>query len=412
MSITTPVMNTHTPRQDEQGTILLIALGLVFSLSAACTLYLSASNSARRTSAFEHDLLRSRRASEEGIYRSIDELRLITDGDSNGMGNITFVGQDSREIIVGLEPLGGDLYRVRSRGQHPLAAYTTDALIQVIPSDPLSLDARAAITARGPVTTTGSIMVDGRDWAADGSGLVGPGTFGISTTYNVTRMGSSTIGGNGSAPAKTTNPAIIEEFANWANGIDEDGDGATDEEAWDNIDNDGDGLIDEDTNSFPETPDAAFKIPEGTLKAAAMAQGTYFTSAAAANAYFVANGGHVPGGKIIYCEFGLWEPVAFGGALNADPSLVIHHLPDGSAHSKNIHGELKGMFIADYITHINGDFMLLGAVMTFAPDAIGNAYGNGNADIRFSSEVLGNLPTAQPQTQKVRILSWSKAPEH
>jgi hypothetical protein len=268
---------------------------------------------------------------------------------------------------------------------------------------------RAAITARGPVLTTGSISIDGRNWNQSGTSLNGPGVFGISTTQSFSRSGASTVGGNGVAPAKADGPDIVEQNASWADGVDDDGDGFIDEEAFDGIDNDGDGLIDEDVNSYPNNPDVAFGLPIGSLKQMAMAAGTYFSSQAAIDAYIAANGGNFPGGQIIYAEFASWLPVNMGSQLNADPTIVIHHIPSGMAVAKNLHGALKGMFITDFVEHINGDFLLVGALMSFAPDAMGNAYGNGNALIKYSSEVLGMLPNSTLDVQ-VRIHSQNFAP--
>jgi hypothetical protein len=64
--------------------------------------------------------------------------------------------------------------------------------------------------------------------------------------------------------------------------------------------------------------------------------------------------------------------------------------------------------LADYIDHLNGDVTILGALMTFGSGVGGNAFGNGNANIKLSTAVLNNLPTVGEIQVKLR--SWSRAP--
>ena len=65
--------------------------------------------------------------------------------------------------------------------------------------------------------------------------------------------------------------------------------------------------------------------------------------------------------------------------------------------------------MSDVVTHINGDAKIVGAMQSFADENLGNCYGNGNAEVLFSSAVLRNLPT-NPLSPPgdCRIVSWSK----
>jgi hypothetical protein len=378
-------------------------------LVGVAAVYLMVSHAGVQASNREYAAVRARIASEEGLHLSIAELRTGVDSDTNGVGTIAFVGLDGRSANASVTDLGGSIWRIHSVAVVDGARLGSEVLAQVLPTESLPFPARAAITAAGPVTTLGNINVDGRDWRGDGSGLTGdPGVFGISSGQSITIGGSSSVGGNGSAPNNPPNPAAVDSFSVWGNGADDDSDGVADEESWNGLDDDGDGLIDEDTSDYPGSPDLLFMLPEGTLAAIAQAAGTHFTTEAAFSSYLSSNGGSVPGGVIIYLAFDEWSPADMGSGFNDPPSVIVHHNPAGTALMKNLHGQFKGLLIADFVEHINGDFMMLGALMSFADDAYGNAFGNGNADVLFSSEVLGNLPAASTKN-RVRVLSWRRA---
>ncbi|MHC4607609.1 MAG: hypothetical protein ACYTAF_11895, partial [Planctomycetota bacterium] len=138
-------------------------------------------------------------------------------------------------------------------------------------------------------------------------------------------------------------------------------------------------------------------------KKIAKKQGTYFATQVEFDNWVIANGGDVPGGQIIYTDFDDWIDVQFGPNYNADASIIIHSNATGTAAMKNLHGQFKGLVLSDRIEHINGDVRILGMVMSWAQ--AGNAYGNGNARVRFSSAVLASLPGTS-QTNLFIVLSW------
>ncbi len=92
-------------------------------------------------------------------------------------------------------------------------------------------------------------------------------------------------------------------------------------------------------------------------------------------------------------------------ASDADPSIMVMHNAAGHAEMKDLHGTFRGLLMADYITHVNGDAIILGGIKSFADSAIGNAYGNGNAHVRYSSAILTRLPT-DPQGGNFTKISW------
>jgi hypothetical protein len=358
--------------------------------------------------------VQARLGAEDGIALSIAELKGGVDPDADGLGNLTTTATDGRSIVVTAQNLGPTsyvnsfLYRIHAVATLRMSQSAAALVAEIIPPQPIDYDARATITARGPVATTGSITVDGRDWNYAGTAVTGPGTYGISSPGTITNSGSSSVGGNGSAPSRPPGPGSQEPGASWADGVDQDGDGSVDEEPFDGIDNDDDGVIDEDTSDYPTTPDVALHLPDGTLKESAMATGTYFTSPAQVAAAIAANGNKMPGGVVIYCDFPLWEPANLGNQFNNPPSVIVHHNAAGTALMKNVHGKFRGLILADLIGHLNGDVTILGALMTFGAGAGANAFGNGNANIKLSTAVLNQLPKVGETQVKVR--SWSRAP--
>jgi hypothetical protein len=280
-------------------------------------------------------------------------------------------------------------------------------IVEIYPSEPVVLTPSGSLSTRGPVVTTGGITIDGRDWNLAGTAVVGPGTWGIMTTGSISNTGSSKVGGNGIAPGKPPPPGTQLGGYNWSDGINQDGDAATDEEAWDGIDNDGDGFIDEDTNTYPANPDLACHLAPDTLRQTAIWTGTYYTSGAQLQAAIAANGDRMPGGVVIYCDFPTWDPADYGGTFNDPPSILVHHNATGTAAMKNIHGKFKGLMLVDTLDHLNANVVILGAVMSFAPANATNAIGNGNAYIRYCTAALLSLPLVGDL--KVRVRSWSRS---
>ena len=300
----------------EQGAALVTALLTGFMLFGIAGSYLVLCHGGFENSTRERATVEARLSAEDGVQLSIAELKSGVDADGDGFGNIATTGADGRTINVTATNLGGNLYRLHSVAVLQRARHAADVVAERVPTGMISFSPRAAITAQGPVTTLGSIVVDGRDWNLTGTAVVGPGLFGISSMGTITNSGNSKVGGNGLLPAKPPPAGSQEPSASWIDGVDQDGDGATDEELFDGVDNDGDGLIDEDTHGYPKDPDVELNLAPGTLKAAAVAMGTYFTSQAQVDAAIAANGGVFPGGKIVYCDFPVWLPVNLGSAFN------------------------------------------------------------------------------------------------
>jgi len=376
--------------------LCLTVMACLTASFAGLTTYQSSAALTRRQST------RAYHIAEAGVNMAIAELTVGQDYNGDGIGTLpsTDFGGGSFQVAAVLN--AADDYTLTAVGTCADMARSIQVVVQK-PQANLSYDGLAAVTANGPVWTVGTITIDGRDYSMDGVLTGDPGVWGITTTDTVTRQGASKVGGQGEAP--TTESNIFAELFAWNDGIDNDGDGAVDEEDNDGIDNDGDGDVDEDVNGYPQGPDAALSIPPGSLKSIAQMCGTYFATAAELDAYVAANGGNMPGGKIVYCEDEEWLPADFGSDMNAEPSIFILHNDAGTATLKNLHGQFKGLLLVDHVVHVNSNAVVLGAIMSFDSENYGSSYGNGNADILYSSEVLANLPS-NPAGNRFFVRSW------
>jgi hypothetical protein len=372
--------------------------------------YLTLSHGGFENSSRELSTITARLAAEDGIQLSLAELKSGVDAGGDGLGDLTYTQDDGATVTVIATSLGGNLWRIHSFAANRRARKGSQVVAELIPTGALGFTPRAAITAQGSVTTLGGIVVDGRDWNITGTAVVGSGGYGVSSTSTITSGGSSKIGGHGIAPTSLALPGTREALATWADGINQDNQGGVDEELFDGIDNDGDGSIDEDTHGYPKDPDVQMHLAPGTLRAAAQASGTYFTTQVQVDACIAANGGKMPGGKIIYVDFSPWQPanLSTSSACNTTPSIIVHHNTAANALMKNVHGNFLGLMLVDGVSHLNGDFTLIGALMSFAPASYGNAFGNGNANVKLSTAALSNLPSLG-SAANIRIKAWQRA---
>lgn len=396
-------------RRSEAGVALVSSLLISFSLMMLAGLLLSVSMESGRYVARDEAITRARLAADEGIYLSVAELRSGVDADGDGLGVVATTGTDARTILTAVDQLSAGVWQIRSRGAFGGVVQTT-AVVAELSTFSISFGgSRAAIVARGPVKTSGSIVIDGRDHDTSGTLVTGIGVPGVATMSTVTMSGASKIGGTGIAPTNFELPLTALENDSWKNFLNEDGDLAVDEEVFDGIDDDGDGEIDEDVNSFPTSPDILLKLPEGTLKNYSKSKNTYFASAAEFNDYIAANGGSLPGGCVFYLDFDSLNPANLSATLNDPPSILVHHNATGTATMTNIHKYFKGLVLADQVGHLNGDFVLVGSLMSFSPTTVTNTFGNGNAKVLYSSTVLANLPGANGSSGVAGIRCWRRA---
>ena len=207
---------------------------------------------------------------------------------------------------------------------------------------------KGAMTSAGNMSFSGNIQVDGRDYDSSGNLTGSSGTYGASAGGTITQSGSSDIGGNGIAPASPANPATIEQNA---------------------------------TGNTYSTPEELLGVSAGSLD-------QYKTSTTPS----------LPMSGIVYYTGSSWIAPDFGDSSNPSTGVLIVHNTTSDALLKNVHGTFKGIIIADNLVHINGTAEIIGGVI--AKTSTGTT-GDGSAEVKYSSSVLSNLPTA-----KYSIVSW------
>ena len=263
----------------------------------------------------------------------------------------------------------------------------------------------AAIIVGGASTFSGNNTVDGRDYSYDPANPTTPALTTNPAAPAVMGQGTIGYGGAASAGGADSNPA-----ANPAGNAPARGGtagslqaGVTDWSVFNAPPADGSPT----PKTFPTSPDGTMQLPPGTLMGTAQAQGTYFTTQADYTAYLAANGGSMPSGAVVYCNFTPSPPFEVGSTMNAQSSILVVHNDSGTATMKNVHGNFQGLILADNVDHINAGSLLLGSV--FAWGQSGNVFGNGNATVDYSSSALSHLPGLQLQPpQTMSLLSMRK----
>jgi hypothetical protein len=373
------------PRRSEKGSALILAMVVTLVVAGMSGSYLTLSISKKNAAFQEVEREKAFYAAEAAMAQAKYELTSGRDYDTTGLGNVTLNTLANTQVSVTFNTTGltGNQKRLTAIATYGPANKRTDRSIEEVVDKPIStptIFGGGGITSRDAIDLQGSIDVDARDYNLAGTAIVGAGVDGIWSGGSVNLTGSAGVGGNGLAPPNNGSaPGAVEANHNWGT---------------DGVDNDRDGVVDQPGETFPIDPDQALGYPNGTLKAAAQEMGTYFATQAAYTAALAANGGQMPGGKIVFCEFSPSPPFEVGTSLNAVPSILIVHNSTSTAIAKNVHGSFKGLFMADKVEHINAGTDILG--MVFAWGQFGNSFGNGNSTIRFSSAVLANLPQFSP----------------
>jgi hypothetical protein len=100
---------------------------------------------------------------------------------------------------------------------------------------------------------------------------------------------------------------------------------------------------------------------------------------------------------------------------DGDGVTANHQIEIGPVHVEQANGTFQGLLMCDYLKNVNGNGQVVGAVVAFngvnlddTVDPANTHFGNGTHDIKFSSEVLANLPGASTVTDPpfARQLLW------
>lgn len=257
------------------------------------------------------------------------------------------------------------------------------------PSTRLTAPGLAAVVSNDSVSLTGSITIDGRDHDYSGQNVTGPGVYGIISNDAMSDPKNGSVGGNGSAPPSPKGAAADSIKGNYPF-----------------------------ANGYPSGPDQVLSqsdgstLKEGTLKKAAQDAGMYFSTQAAFDSWLTGKGGKMPDGAIVYLEFTPGNGSFDLGSGNSKSSILIIHTETQSGIIKEVHGNFTGLIMADGFVRNNGNSHITGMVQLFsgaASDA-GNVFGNGNAEIDFSSAALADLPGLSGGDGSAKLVSYRRLP--
>jgi len=435
-------MGTKSPllqgQDRERGAALIMAIFFVTMLVGFSYLVLRSYRA--QTAATNFKIRHSRLFADADMGMAKGKLILTSDPTNasyTGSGGSPFQIHASDNAVVTVELIGANAnpytYRLISNATDPGSGQvrSVEMILMLEESrEPTSAPGMGAVVANGNLQVTGNILIDGNDHDPDGTpGGQGNDVPGVVTTGNVSQSGSSDIGGSGQAPggSPSEDVGIDNGSLNWEPEGSGTGGSGTAADDTDGVDNDGDGVVDED--GFPETAGEVFGFQgtnssdpsddNDTLKSQAQADGTYFTSYGDYNTWRGGATQAEQGGKVIYIE------VPNGTAVGnfklpdnpppASPSILIVAGQDPAVHDTEIgpvHGSgsgkhFQGLVIADTYKNINGNGKVTGSMVAFNPGDTAHL-GNGNFDILFSSEVLGNLPgvAQSPVPWTPEVLSW------
>ncbi|HZN62744.1 MAG TPA: hypothetical protein VFC90_10110 [Planctomycetota bacterium] len=372
-------------RKSEKGSALILAVVVTLVVAGMSGTYLTLSVTRKNAIFQEVEREKAFYAAEAALSQAKYELTANKDYDlvapGLGVGNVVLNGIANTQCTVTRDVTGltGNQRRLTSIAVFGPNNRRIDRSIEEVVDKPVTQikgNWLGAIVSEDPLDFSGNIEVDGRDWNMANTAIVGDGVVAAMSGGAISVGGSAGLGGNGAAPPGAgASPGSMDADHNW---------GA------DGLDNDLEGTIDQPGETYPTDPDQALGFPAGTLKTAAQTDGTYFTSQAMYNAAIALNGGKMFSGKVVYCDFIPAPPFELGLGMNTMPTLLVVHNAASNAVMKNVHGDFKGMILADKIEHINAGTTILGMIQAWGQ--FGNVFGNGTSTVRFSSEVLANLP--------------------
>ncbi len=231
---------------------------------------------------------------------------------------------------------------------------------------------RGAWTANGNLNNTISDMfIDGRDHDLNQNLIPTTGRFGVSTSVAFVNVENAEIGGTNNFVDYPMTfpevPEVIEEFYDWG-------------------------------GNFPESPDEALGLPEGTLKAAAQTGeygSQYLINPPLDGKYLVGLTYPISGVTYIEINNGLQYEIKL--EQNGNSGILVFHNDNTNSIVKGIKydtgtsdGLLTGLLMTDYSFHHHID--VLGSIVMLSPNLETTKNCNGNQDhwAYYSSEAIGD----------------------
>ncbi len=252
-----------------------------------------------------------------------------------------------------------DTLLIRSYGTVGLQSTAIEFVCAIQPiTTCINPNIEAAVTTRSAVSTFGNIRIDGRDWDPIDDLVRADGVLGIKSCRTLYQKENSKIGGRGKIPQKGANAGVAEQFAS--------------------------------SVGYPTTPEEVLGIPPGSLD-------RYKTTMLPFMPFY---------GIVYYIPDGTVTCPDFKGSTG----IFICHNSNWSAALSNIKGNFNGILIADRIDKVKEHTLIYGAVVTLSESEYTNAFGDGNADIRYSSMIINNLINDLTFTSDTtyKVVSWKK----
>ncbi len=345
--------------------IFLVSLAIILNI-VFVTVYMTISSTQKKTGVkrLNTNSIFLAEAGKEKLYADINtstisltpnlRTQIYTD---QVLGTGTFSVSCSTNALVDtvwIESWGKD--NTSETGIGVVASVTADAIIAGPP-------VKAAVTSRPDVDLSGTISVNGKDHDSSGVLTGDPGVYGVSTCGVLSiGSGSAEVSGKGSGPyGKKASAAEIAKVAEQSVAV----------------------------STSLGSPEAFLGVPAGSLD-------KYKITESALT---------LPFHGIRYIE-STAGPLHIGGSSG----ILIVHSPMKNATTKlNATGNFKGIIIVDEMDKMNGNLTVIGAVVCLADFAGAKKFGNGSADVKYSSYVLNNLGKFIHDSDKsVKELSWKE----
>lgn len=351
---------------NNRGSSLIFVVSLAIILNIVfVTVYMTISSTQKKTGVkrLNTNSILLAEAGKEKLYADLNtstisltpntRTQIYTD---QVLGTGTFSVSCSTNALVDtvwIESWGKD--NTSETGIGVVASVSADA---VIPGPPV----KAAVTSRPDVELKGSISISGNDHDSSGTPTGDPGVYGVSTCGALDIGGSGSVAGKGSGPfGKKASAAEIAKVAEQGVAV----------------------------STSLGSPEAFLGVPAGSLD-------KYKITESALT---------LPFHGIRYIE-STAGPLHIGGSSGI---LIIHSPMKNATTHLNATGDFKGIIIVDEMDKMNGNLTVIGAVVCLADFAGAKKFGNGSADIRYSSYVINNLGKFIHDSDKsVKELSWTE----
>ncbi len=323
--------------------------------------------STRLGASSENAIDRFKETTARNIANSVAEMLLSKIADSTAyratsaqsMNNVFSDSGSAKYRVIDTTIASQNLIKIDVKSKYFKITSSATVYAQITSNGFIPPTVKGAISTNNPVSTGGTLIVDGRDHDLNGNLLAGStGTLGIWSTNTLSQTGSSEIGGTASgtnyAPYDPAHAGTTSASQTYPGG-------------------------------YPNNPDSllggvAKGFSAGTLKSIALSGiggSQYATNPNTLNHPFKG---------VTYVE--LPSGTAWiSSNIDGTGILIIHNSSTNAIIKNENLGTFKGLIIADDIIHIHTT--IIGAVIGLSPHpSEGNSIGNGSGGIFYSQQAI------------------------